>query len=210
MKAPQRSQVRVIVLVVVLVVALGAVGYFRFYRPQRMAARAASSAPASTAATQLSSKEDLWAKAEEVRTNEDWYQGQEIFQRLALIDPANPKVYNNLGLIYKKLGKTKQAYQQYEKALAIDPNYPEALNNLGSLLLADTRLNEAKEKLSRAVTLKEDYPDPYFNLGVILEAQGDAKGAINYYGEFLQRGQDLDADLRSQVEQRIKLLQRRL
>ena len=206
----QSKNTRVTVLVAVLLVVLVGVAYLRIIRPAQMKSPEAVSSSLPEVSTQVVSKEQLWTQAEEIFVNQDWRRGREVFQKLILVDPTNPEVYNNLGVAYKKTGATKEAYKQYEKALAIQPDYPEALNNLGSLLLADLRLSEARQKLEKAIQIKGDYPDPYFNLGIILEAQGDNKGAIVHYEDFLRLADDLDLSLRRKIKQRLKLLKRRL
>jgi Flp pilus assembly protein TadD len=209
-KSGGSSQVRIGILVGIAVMAAGAVGYFRFYLPHQQKQQASVLMPKAAIVPQLSTKEALWDLSATILANEDWTQGQQVFQRLILIDPTNPEAYNNLGIVFKKLGRSKEAYRQYEKALAIKPDYPEALNNLGTLLLNDFRLSEAKVKLERAIELKTDYVDPYFNLGVILEAQGDHKSAMRHYENFLSLAKDIDSNLRFKIKQRVKMLEHRL
>ena len=207
---PKKRGLRVYLLLILLLLSIAGVGYFRFYKPHQEVISKAALAPQPSLLPQESSKEQLWLEAEQIFSNQDWNRGLQVFQRLLLTDPTNPEVYNNLGMIYKKMGQTKEAYKQYENALAIKPDYPEALNNLGALLLADLRLGEAKQNFEKAIVLKSNYPEPFFNLGVILEAQGDHRGALKNYQQFLELATDLDADLYSKIKRRLSLLERRL
>ena len=63
----------------------------------------------------------------------------------------NPVAYNQLGIVYRKLGRFKDADAAYTQALHIDPNYALAHLNLG--VLCDMYLGEPQ----RALTELERY-----------------------------------------------------
>jgi tetratricopeptide (TPR) repeat protein len=57
-----------------------------------------------------------------------------MFARAAFIEPANAKLWNNLGLIRRKQKKIEQAIAAYERAIKADPDYALAHKNLAVAL----------------------------------------------------------------------------
>lgn len=53
-----------------------------------------------------------------------------------LKNPGNPSYYNNLGLIYLKLGRFEEALQAYNRALELNPEDLDTLKNLALVYLA--------------------------------------------------------------------------
>ena len=54
-----------------------------------------------------------------------------------VFNPKFAKAYNNLGLLYKRLGKDQEAGKNFDKALAIKPDYAEAANFRGVIFQND-------------------------------------------------------------------------
>lgn len=52
----------------------------------------------------------------------------------------NPYILSNLGIVYRRLGRLKEAVYAQEKALALKPDYPTAHWNLATALLADGQI----------------------------------------------------------------------
>ena len=129
-----------------------------------------------------------------------------IWQKLTLLLPTEAEVYNNLGLVAKKLGKKEEAYQAYNRALALNKDYPEALNNLGVLLLSDGAKEQAKTDFQKAISLSKDYADPQFNLALFFEQEGNIKQAMQYYKSFLDLSPELDGALKKKIEDKIMRL----
>ena len=59
--------------------------------------------------------------------------GAELVARAVSIDPTHPAVCNNLGEIYRKLGRFVEAQAAFDMALAADPNFADAHYNVGIL-----------------------------------------------------------------------------
>ncbi|MDU0460054.1 MAG: tetratricopeptide repeat protein [Geobacteraceae bacterium] len=49
------------------------------------------------------------------------------------VDPANPVIYNNLGIAYSEMGKDDDARQAFSTAIALQPGYKNAMMNLDRL-----------------------------------------------------------------------------
>lgn len=130
-----------------------------------------------------------------------------IWEQLTLLLPTDAEVYNNLGLIRKKMGKKKEAYDAYNQALALDKDYPEGLNNLGVLYLNDGDDAKAKTLFEKAIGLKKEYADPHFNLALILEQEGNAAETLRHYQQFLDLSPPLDEELKKRIQDKIKTLE---
>lgn len=128
------------------------------------------------------------------------------WEKLTLLLPTEAEVYNNMGLVLKKLGKREEAFQAYTKALALRPDYPELLNNLGVLYLENGQSKEAKTNWQKALELKTDYPDPYLHLGLVSEKEGNVPLAVQHYRKFLELSPELEPTIKTKVERKINLL----
>ena len=57
-------------------------------------------------------------------------EGKKLLIKASQINPGSAKVYNNLGIIYKKLRDYEKSIGCYEKAIKLDSNYKIARDNL--------------------------------------------------------------------------------
>jgi tetratricopeptide (TPR) repeat protein len=55
------------------------------------------------------------------------------------LDPKNPSLFFNLGVISGEQGDIEKAKEYYNKAIELDPDYADAYINLGSAMLEDDR-----------------------------------------------------------------------
>ena len=56
------------------------------------------------------------------------------------LDPKNPALYFNLGVISGEQGEYEKAKEYYKECIALDPNYVDAYINLGSAYLEDDKV----------------------------------------------------------------------
>jgi type IV pilus assembly protein PilF len=66
-------------------------------------------------------------------------------------DKRNPRAHYVLGIIYQRLGKTKEARQYFAEALRIEPNNPDFLNAHGSILCLERKYAEALAEFEKAL-----------------------------------------------------------
>jgi len=69
----------------------------------------------------------------------------------------NPVAYNELGIIFRKLGRFEEAKASYQAALATSPEYHFAQRNLG--ILCDLYLAELECALEQYESLSAAVPD---------------------------------------------------
>ena len=81
----------------------------------------------------------------------------------------------NLGVSLETVGRTEEAFQQFNRAAQIDPSYPEAQCNLGRTLAQRGQCDDAIAHLTQAMRLKPNYENAkqqLRKLGIEPEASG--------------------------------------
>lgn len=74
------------------------------------------------------------------------------------LNPYEPMAHNNLGLIYTKRGKLKEA-EEYKREIAVNPRYDDVYFNLGLLYYRQGRAEEAEKAWKKALEINPDYMD---------------------------------------------------
>lgn len=201
--------VRLIILGAVLAVSIGFLIYLRFLRAPQ-ATQTPVPAPLATLPTpqgqnDVALRERALKFFEEKRFDESAI----LWQQLTLLTPTDGEVYNNLGLSYKKLGKTKEAMEAYAKALALNKDYPEALNNAGVLWMEQGDKQKAKIHFQQAVEKKPEYAEVHLNFGLLLEQEGNFGGALEHYRRFDLLAASVEESVKQTVREKIKKLETR-
>lgn len=108
------------------------------------------------------------------------------------LDPANPVIQNNLGLVYFFRERYDMAEKHLKKALSLDGKYSEARNNLARVYIETGKYAPA-EKEVRVVLDDLTYGSPdkaYINLGLIKFNQKDYPAARQAFERVLQSSPD--------------------
>jgi len=72
-------------------------------------------------------------------------EAERFYNKALALNPGNPKVTANLGLLYLKMGRPERAASAFRSILKADPKYPGANYNLGQALDGLKRYDEAGE-----------------------------------------------------------------
>jgi Flp pilus assembly protein TadD len=145
--------------------------------------------PAPTAAAPAFAKAS--AGKEEAGAEELFYlgdlDGAERLLRQALAGPGapDPVAANNLGLILKRKGASREALGFFELALRERPAFPEALNNRAVLLRKMGRAAEAEADLRTAIALDPSLAEAQLDYGVLLDSLGRKGEALRVYRGYL-------------------------
>ncbi|MCS6851886.1 MAG: tetratricopeptide repeat protein, partial [Gemmataceae bacterium] len=97
--------------------------------------------------------------------------------------------HNNLGVVYRRLGRVSDALRHFHRASEIDPHLPSARNNLGVTLLQRGRPEQvalAVDFLRQAVALAPRSAKFRFDLASGLVAAGRAEEAAQQFAEGLR------------------------
>ncbi len=102
---------------------------------------------------------------------------------LALKDTGLPNdrraaILNDRAVANVRLGETKAALEDYNRAVELFPEYPVAYNNRGNLLLALGKSDEATKDFDRALALAPGYAAAYSNRGNAKMKLGKSDQAI--------------------------------
>lgn len=202
-----RKSRRLTLLVALLVISLGVLFYLRAIRQPAIAPTPTPLQPFGD--FKIEENPILLKKqALQLYSEQKLSESLAAWEKLTLLLPTEAEVYNNMGLILKKLGKKEEALQSYNKALALKSDYPELLNNLGVLYLENGQRKEAKANLEQALGFKTDYPDPYLHLALLSEQEGNLTQALQHYQKFLELSPQLDEALKQKVERKMGLLRK--
>jgi type IV pilus assembly protein PilF len=108
------------------------------------------------------------------------------------LNPEDPIIYNDLGLVYRTKDKLDLAVAQFEKAIQLRPDYSLAKNNLGAVYLIQKKWDKAIVVLSD-VTGDMLYGTPHYplaNLGWAYYNKGEFAKASKYLEEALSLSPD--------------------
>jgi len=90
---------------------------------------------------------------------------------------AAARTFSNIGIEYRRLGRTQDAIRAYDRALEIEPRLVGARNNRGYALLASGRLTEAEADFRRTLEMEPMFPMAHSNLGLLFLMRGDLPAA---------------------------------
>lgn len=113
-------------------------------------------------------------------------------QEAEQIDPKDPEIQNNLGLVMLALKQPKKAVAHFVNAVKLDPRYAAAMNNLG---VAYLYMEDWDKAIPIFEKLKTDLiyatpQKPAVNLGWIYFNKGDYARAEQYYLEAVDYAPD--------------------
>ncbi len=115
-------------------------------------------------------------------------------EQAARLCPADPRIHNALGTVYRELDRLDDAIASYRRALDLKPQYFRALHNLGVALKMAERPEEALECYDKALEINGQVPELFYNLGNALYEVGQIDNAVAAYRRALELRPDyLDA-----------------
>ncbi|MBL8564866.1 MAG: tetratricopeptide repeat protein [Hyphomicrobiaceae bacterium] len=108
------------------------------------------------------------------------------FYTSALEDPTVPKdrralIYNDRAVAYARLGQTRLAFEDFNRAVQLFPENAAVYNNRGNLLLALGHAKEATKDFDRALALAPGYAAAYNNRAGAYLSSGEFQAAIRDY-----------------------------
>lgn len=194
---------RTIVLGSVLIIA---VGFFVYSKLTPDKPQAASPPPTPAIAPQALGEQDagrMKKSAVDAYNADDLDTAWTNLSTASNLDPKDPEIWNNMGLVARKRGDLLRARQSYEKALELKPDYPEALNNIAVLSLQGGDIAKAQGYLDKAVKLSPAYPEANFHLALVYEQKGEKAKAVEYYKRFLEVSGNLPSNMVDQVRDHV-------
>ena len=110
---------------------------------------------------------------------------EENFKKaIELSDSFGLAIYN-LGAVYDRMGKVREAIVQLEKIAPYNSNQPTIAFELGLLYYRDNQKDKAFTQLQRAVLLSPDFANARWYLALLYEERGDIPNAIDQMQKIL-------------------------
>jgi tetratricopeptide (TPR) repeat protein len=116
----------------------------------------------------------------------EYKEAEDIFYRLAVTNPRNPRYWNELGIAHHNQAQLDLALKCYQKAAKVDSHYADAQNNIGTVLYERKKFPKAIRAYKRAISLRDDFAPFYLNLGYAYFSQKDFENSIVSFRKALQ------------------------
>jgi len=108
-------------------------------------------------------------------------------ERLVGIDPENPAIFYNLGVVYTFLKREDDALAEFQRSIDLYPDYYQAWYNIGQIcLIKKNDISRAFHCFDRAAAIRPDYIGAHHQKGVACELLGDKKTALECWETTLQ------------------------
>lgn len=92
-------------------------------------------------------------------------------------NPSQADLHYQCGCVLQRLGRTREAIREAEKAVDINPRYVRALILLAKLYQQTDRYDDAATRLEQTVLLGAEYADTYYLLGNLYRDTGQLQRA---------------------------------
>jgi tetratricopeptide (TPR) repeat protein len=99
--------------------------------------------------------------------NQQYEEAIQYYERAIQEGIVSDQIYSNLGLSYRKLGRSAEAEKAFLKALEVNPQRTEALTNLGHLYHQKKEYSKAIDCFNKALDLAPNLMDVRFALSEI-------------------------------------------
>jgi tetratricopeptide (TPR) repeat protein len=112
------------------------------------------------------------------QSEQDVDEAMKTFRRVIAIRPDHALALYNLGLLLKRVDRTRDAIDALQRALAIEPR-PEVRFALGTLYLHEGDFARAAAALEAALAAQPRFVDAYITLAAVLKAKGQLPESID-------------------------------
>lgn len=118
------------------------------------------------------------------------YQAIDCYKKLLSYDSYISTAWSNLGLLYKQIGKTKEAENALKYAIDCDPQNSFAYNNLGTFYYSTGDYESAIWQLKKALEINPRMLQPMGTLAVIYSIKRNNELAKKYLTLYASNGGD--------------------
>jgi tetratricopeptide (TPR) repeat protein len=102
------------------------------------------------------------------------------------IKPDSAGAFHNLGIVYKELGRHREALSCFDRALALDPDFFITWVNRANVLVKLGRIEEAVESYDRALSLQPGNIESIFHRSVLQGELGRFEESVAGFAEVLK------------------------
>ena len=104
-----------------------------------------------------------------------------LMQKAALMKPAEPTIWNNLGTAFRQSHFQSQAMSAYRRTLNLLPDDEDALNNMITLYVNEGEPDKAERWAKRGIEVSKDFYQLKWNYGLTLLERGQYKEGFKMY-----------------------------
>lgn len=123
------------------------------------------------------------------------------------LDPNDSMAYYNRGSIFSNMGMYEKSLQDLNKTIELMPDYASAYNNRGLVREKMEHYEEAIQDFNKAIEL-EGSPIAHYNRGNTYYELKEYDKALEDYNHVLKNPGDDQSDLKNEVEQSIKIVEK--
>ena len=109
----------------------------------------------------------------------------DLLKKTTRLNPTDPVVFNDLGVVHQKIGELDSAQKYFKKAISIDHGYVSAYVNLADLLVTQGKFKKAVVYLIKAKHINpndthtnDSLREAYIKLGIFFQSEGEFKEAL--------------------------------
>lgn len=102
-------------------------------------------------------------------------------QKAVELKPEEARYHNNLGHVFRSLGRLSDARRELSKAVELRPIFPGAYYNLGLTLHALGQVREAEQHFRKACAQDSDYVQAHYWLGLVRQDLGQLDAAVEAF-----------------------------
>lgn len=108
-------------------------------------------------------------------------------EAISRLDPENPAILYNLGIVYTFLQREDEAIAHFQRCVDLNPLYVQAWYNMGQISLVKNRdYAMARQCFERATAIRPDYVGAHHQRGIACELLGDKENAIECWRKTLE------------------------
>jgi Tfp pilus assembly protein PilF len=122
-------------------------------------------------------------KATDLIAKQDWNQAKDELMKAVAIYPQYADAYNNLGVVYARLGDRAQEREVLQKAVTLNDHLASAFVNLGKMDIAEHNFPEAETNLAKAATIENNNPQTLMLLANVELMNQHFDAAITHCGK---------------------------
>lgn len=126
------------------------------------------------------------------------------------LNPSNPEVCSNLGLVLGRKGRNNEAIKYLNEAKKLNSNIPQVYNNLGVQFAHQEKIPEAIANFKKAIETDPKFYRAYTNLSAMYFKLDDYENTQKYIDLALKEGADNDPYFTKLLQQQLAGLNKKL
>ena len=107
-------------------------------------------------------------------------------QKALRLKPISSHIYNEIGLIYRRMGQKFQELANFQIAHNLAPKWPLALTNLALAYKRNKEYDEAEKLYQQTIQLDDSFALSYYNLAILYSQRDKDSLAINNYQKAIE------------------------